>query len=448
MFRYFFSCFLSLCVGHVLAQAPNKQQYPILTCAHLELPTEISTLHAEEGVSVADRSTVNNLCITYLLCSDALLTVNSTVMNSISNSCNNWLTNSHNPLPGPDYQITGYQVITMPPNVTLSDDSVIDLTLAGNPTGSQLLDNVGTWKLDIGNTDLTVVVVPNNAGSGYNPGVAFWGIGDNLIGTELGVAVLRSASTTFINLSTLLLPHEVFGHLQGLDFSATNPGNAPHSNQSCNGSTDFINAAPNNLQICSDAAAQIALAPESGPVICSGTLPVELLRFEAKQAGTYNTLSWTTLHEHDLERYDIQKSTDGSLFHTIGTETANNYSHQYTYNWDDRADHASASCYYRLRIVEHNGQEQWSPVVAVVNNSTAEWGVKSTAFDSEITIQWPDNAVNCMASLYNSQGMLLQSLASTSSPVEVWQVPDLPAGVYWLWLYADGVRVVKHIFYR
>lgn len=420
------------------AQTTPKKQYPAISCEEVCQHPDVALPINQEEIVVADRTT-NNLCVTFLLCSDGVLSVNTAVMNSMINSCNSWLTNTHNPLTGPDYQITSYEVITMPPNITLSDGStVIDLTIAGNPTGSQLMYNVTEWKYDIGNTDLTVVVVPNSAGSGYNPGVALWGIGDNLIGTELAVSVFKCSSNTTISFSTFLMPHEIFGHLQGLDFSATNPSDSPHSNQSCNGNTDFINAAPNNLQICSDAAGQIAVASDSGDGSCSSTLPVELLTFEVSTRQQQAHLHWTSADEHNVALYNIEKSTDGVAFFNIGVQHPQNLGAGHTnYQWIDPDTRLPQTVYYRLRLVDAKGSHSYSRIISITSDAI-NWGATHTLFDGNIHLNWPTKAQECSATLFNAQGIAVQTFQTGDTPSSDWALPSLPAGLYWLHLRADG----------
>lgn len=424
-------------LGTINAQSTSKNRYPAISCEQVCQHPDVALPTNQEEIVVADRTT-NNLCVTFLLCSDGVLSVNTTVMNSMINSCNTWLTNTHNPLTGPDYQITSYEVITMPPNVTLSDATVLDLTIAGNSAGAWLMYNVADWKFDIGNTDLTVVVVPNNAGSGYSPGVALWGIGENLIGTELGVTVLKCSSNTIINFNTFLMPHEIFGHLQGLDFSATNPSDAPHSNQSCNGGTDYINAAPNNLQICSDAAGHIAAASDSGDGSCSSLLPVELLTFEASTLKQQVRLHWATADEHKIALYEVEKSTDGTVFYNIGVQRPQNSGANITdYHWIDSDNRLTPTVYYRLRLVESEGAHSYSRIVSVTSE-TPNWGATHTLFGENIHLNWPSEAQECTATLFNAQGIAVQTSQTGDTPVSDWSLPYLPAGLYWLHLRADG----------
>jgi outer membrane protein assembly factor BamA len=56
------------------------------------------------------------------------------------------------------------------------------------------------------------------------------------------------------------------------------------------------------------------------------TLPVKLIAFSGNNRGKHNELLWTTNNEKNMVSYDVQRSTDGINFETIGLIKPSNIS--------------------------------------------------------------------------------------------------------------------------
>ena len=95
-------------------------------------------------------------------------------------------------------------------------------------------------------------------------------------------------------------------------------------------------------------------------------LPVELISFSAKSEGCNTALDWTTATERDFSHYAVQRSTDGRTFSTIGKVNASDAG---AYTYTDRAP--ARQSYYRLQLVDLDGTESYSDVVAVQSDCNA-----------------------------------------------------------------------------
>lgn len=103
----------------------------------------------------------------------------------------------------------------------------------------------------------------------------------------------------------------------------------------------------------------------TGPVPGLNPLPVELTRFTASAQGNGVNLSWATAQEKNNDRFDVQRSADGSEFATIGTvKGQGNSTSAHEYAFADGRPLAGLS-YYRLRQVDQDGTSTFSPVAAV-----------------------------------------------------------------------------------
>jgi hypothetical protein len=101
-------------------------------------------------------------------------------------------------------------------------------------------------------------------------------------------------------------------------------------------------------------------------VSCGFVLPLELLAFTAEQDGGSVLLRWRTGSEHGTDHFEVQRS-EGILDHTpIGrVEAAGNSVTEQAYTFRDEAP-PQGTVYYRLRMVDADGSERWSPVVTVL----------------------------------------------------------------------------------
>ncbi len=98
----------------------------------------------------------------------------------------------------------------------------------------------------------------------------------------------------------------------------------------------------------------------------TNVIPVELTDFKAKLTNTTTVLTWQTASERNNKAFNIERSTDGTTFATIGnvkgngtTSTVNNYTFT-----DDKP--VNGVNYYRLRQIDNDGKETVSKVVSVV----------------------------------------------------------------------------------
>ena len=102
-----------------------------------------------------------------------------------------------------------------------------------------------------------------------------------------------------------------------------------------------------------------------------GALPVTLLSFGARRAGSTVVCTWSTASEKDNATFTIERSRDGRQFAAIGhVAGAGSTTIQQTYSFEDQTPLPS-STYYRLRQTDTDGTSHYSPVVLVKSALTA-----------------------------------------------------------------------------
>jgi len=136
-------------------------------------------------------------------------------------------------------------------------------------------------------------------------------------------------------------------------------------------------------------------------------LPVELLSFNvAAQANKRVLVNWTTESEIDLDRYDIERSTDGEKWEMIGYSFANGSLDKNEYEFIDHASTVGIN-YYRLKSVDTNGEFSYSDVQSVVITDEQNYAFEvypNPASDHVNVIINGAKEVETMILLYNQSG--------------------------------------------
>jgi hypothetical protein len=94
-------------------------------------------------------------------------------------------------------------------------------------------------------------------------------------------------------------------------------------------------------------------------------IPVELVDFKAKYTTNANQLAWSTATERNVERFDIQRSTDGvTNWQSIGSMKAKGNSTALS-NYQFADETPLRTSYYRLTTIDLDGKTDVSKIVSV-----------------------------------------------------------------------------------
>ncbi len=96
-------------------------------------------------------------------------------------------------------------------------------------------------------------------------------------------------------------------------------------------------------------------------------LPVKLVAFDAKRQGNNTLVTWATADETNNAGFEVQVSSDARTFRKLAfvNSYSNNSTAYQTYSYTDIEANKSGVRYYRLRQVDLDGKESYSPVRAV-----------------------------------------------------------------------------------
>lgn len=167
--------------------------------------------------------------------------------------------------------------------------------------------------------------------------------------------------------------------------------------------------------------------------------PITLLDFTAS-LHTYIDLDWSTTSETNSKFFDIQKSTEGTTFYSIGTvNAASNSTTTRSYHFLDKQ--VSEFNYYRLRMVDADGKFTYSKTVLVKNPGVSQqlWIVNNPVTD-QIGLRFAKKPIQpVFVELFNAAGSSVYH--QQLSPATVFTVPignRLSKGVYVLRATVDG----------
>lgn len=170
----------------------------------------------------------------------------------------------------------------------------------------------------------------------------------------------------------------------------------------------------------------------------SGVLPVVLNEFTGVNKGTYNELTWKVSLENSLNRYELERSTDGINYQTINTVLPAGGTGDNTYSRNDQLGTLQEfTFYYRLKMVNTDGSYEYSSVVFLRKSMKEEVAVAGNPFSTSFVFRYnfPDKR-SLSLRLYDMQGKLIrqQALNTTagSGNITIDQLGPLAKGTYML----------------
>ncbi|MEO0044752.1 MAG: hypothetical protein RL329_4201, partial [Bacteroidota bacterium] len=163
-------------------------------------------------------------------------------------------------------------------------------------------------------------------------------------------------------------------------------------------------------------------------------LPIELTAFDAQNTeGSKNNLTWATASELNNKHFDIERSTDGTTFHSIGQVKGNNKPSSYQFV----DNQPFATTYYRLRQIDFDGTETLSKVVSVeLKGKGKGLAVYPNPVSSLLNVVYTEGASFQILNLLGQQVLT----GKTAAQVDV---SALPQGTYILKVGAEQAKFLK-----
>jgi hypothetical protein len=223
--------------------------------------------------------------------------------------------------------------------------------------------------------------------------------------------------------------------------------NATSSGLNING---FSNITITNLPAISNLRIRIALNNNSNErwvidqFIISGIpsiLPLKLTSFNGSQTKTANHLKWKTEQEINTKKFIVEKSKDGVNFIGIATLASNGNSTG-NYQYDD-LDTQPGKIYYRLKMVDNDGQYTYSGVIVLSVYKDGAVSVYPNPVKDYSTININSSLLSTTAILTDVMGKQLQRISLIQTATSI-SLAAYPAGIYMLQLQnGEAIKLIK-----
>lgn len=186
----------------------------------------------------------------------------------------------------------------------------------------------------------------------------------------------------------------------------------------------------------------------SGPDCSHVPLPVELVSFNATLLENKTVeLTWETATELNNAHFEIQKSTDGERFQSIGlVEGAGTTTETQSYGFIDTE--LSLTNYYRLKQVDFDGAFEYSEVLVVrLNKSNTNYEIFPNPVSNQLNINLGNEFGDVTFNVLDITGKIVLSESRTAEGIQAINTKSLIAGVYFLNVITSGeqstVRFIK-----
>ncbi|GAA4321920.1 hypothetical protein [Flaviaesturariibacter amylovorans] len=177
----------------------------------------------------------------------------------------------------------------------------------------------------------------------------------------------------------------------------------------------------------------------------NAVLPVTWLSFTGKRTAGTDRLEWRTATEANSSHFEIEESSDGNSFRSIGRVAAAGFSSSVQSYFYERSS-ATGTRYYRLRQVDGDGRFMYSSVVRLGDAGMAlQFSLSANPVRSGATLRISTGSARKLQLLLHDAGGRLQwrtdIAAASGSQTIALPFEGKAAGVYFLTLIsADGTR--------
>jgi len=157
-------------------------------------------------------------------------------------------------------------------------------------------------------------------------------------------------------------------------------------------------------------------------------LPVNFSYFNASSAANGVLLTWLVNDEVNVNRYEIEHSSNGRSFNKIGNVSAKG---SVQYNYTD-ANYTTGSNYYRIKAVDNDGKFKYSSVVLFkVGKKGLALKIYPMPATNEVTLEHDIATSSSFISIMSIEGRLIRSIKPAAGQAQsTINVSAMKPGVY------------------
>ncbi len=184
--------------------------------------------------------------------------------------------------------------------------------------------------------------------------------------------------------------------------------------------------------------------------VIDNSVPVELVSFSGKVINEKVLLTWSTATETNNRGFEVQRSTDGKNFMTIGfVEGKGTSTIENSYSFTDSP--SGKKLYYRLKQVDFNGASNYSKVIEINNLSAYSYTLSQNypnPFNPTTRIQYTIKTPGMVSlKVYDVIGNEVATLVNRDEQTGSYEVSfdgsRLASGIYYYKLTSNGFVQTK-----
>jgi hypothetical protein len=160
------------------------------------------------------------------------------------------------------------------------------------------------------------------------------------------------------------------------------------------------------------------------------SLPLKMLSFTGAIAAGKTKLQWLTAEEQSVDRYEVEKSTDGIHFQYLNSVGSLNVTGHHTYNSLDNSP-VQGWNFYRLRIIDKAARISFSTIIKLWYGKTTDLLVYPNPASTEIKINLPASSSISQIQIVNSGGRVVKQLATSEQSFTI-NIESLSKGMYFI----------------
>lgn len=180
------------------------------------------------------------------------------------------------------------------------------------------------------------------------------------------------------------------------------------------------------------------------------------MQAEATLTGYTSTVTWITVDEKDVRNFDIQRSTDASVFTTVTNKEAkgNTYGKSVYSIKDDIASLSDVPVvYYRVQMNDQDGQKSFSNTVTIRPTQTSDpISIFPSPFTNKFTVSYPAEELGTVTlKLTDMLGKVVElkefEIVKGTNYLELDKLETLSIGSYFVNVinHASGDQFIKKI---
>ncbi|MDI9366024.1 MAG: autotransporter-associated beta strand repeat-containing protein [Flavobacterium sp.] len=321
-------------------------------------------------------------------------------------------------------------------------NSTIGQTIFFNISGSGMLKNNVTTSdvlYPIGSNNTYSPVKLNNTGTTDIIGVSVKSTIDNTVGDITKVVNKQFAVTpTTAGVTNLAIS---LGWLLVDQASAFNPASATVINRYNQAIYTETSATVSGAgTITSPYYAKASGYTTFAPFVISNAsaLPLNLLSFTARKSNGRIAIEWATNNEIQVLGFEVERSVDANSFISIANVAAKNGNGFNNYSAID-ANTQTATCYYRLKIINTDGSYQHSNIVNVSGTQLTTLKAYPNPTTNGFVLRHPMANTSTTINLYNVHGQLIKTVTAAAFATQTTIVTSNLASGSYILVFNNGV---------